>query len=91
MIDALGADDEAAAAVAGSSVLQVSKVAAWSANGERFLQSTEPQHIFSKNGKSAKLPRPVLHAAWSPIDPHCLATVGGDDAPRSLRVWRLKA
>ncbi|MCI0489009.1 MAG: hypothetical protein L0229_20645 [Blastocatellia bacterium] len=29
----------------------------------------------------------VAHAAWSPIDPQCIATVGGDDG-RSLRLWR---
>lgn len=32
----------------------------------------------------------VGHLAWSPTDPRRLATVGGDDAPRSLRIWRLR-
>jgi hypothetical protein len=33
--------------------------------------------------------RRIAHAAWSPVDPTCLATVGGEDAPESLRLWRL--
>jgi len=32
----------------------------------------------------------VDYLAWSPTDPRRLATVGGDDAPHSLRIWRLK-
>lgn len=32
----------------------------------------------------------VLDAAWSPSDPHCFATVGGDTAHRLVRIWRLK-
>lgn len=32
----------------------------------------------------------ATHAAWSPTDPYCFASIGGSDAPNALRVWRLK-
>lgn len=62
----------------------------WSADGERVM-SAGWHSILSKNGGVECAPLPnVSYAAWSPTDPHCFATVGGDDAPHSLRIWRLR-
>jgi hypothetical protein len=34
---------------------------------------------------------PISHAAWSPHDPHCFATVGGPESfANAVRIWRLQ-
>ena len=52
--------------------------------------------VFPSDGQEddGKTTRPlackVAHVAWLPTDPRRLATVGGDDARNSLRIWRLR-
>jgi hypothetical protein len=58
------------------------------------LQSGWSITIRGNDSEGAEMMLPVegkvSHVAWSPTDSRCLATVGGDDAPHSLRVWQLR-
>ena len=59
------------------------------ASGNRLLLGNRIIDLADKNKVYATLPN-VKSAAWSPVDPALLATVGGDDSPSSLRLWRPK-
>jgi WD40-like Beta Propeller Repeat len=66
----------------GSIVLRYGKLLHSQAWGQRVESASDCEVI-------RELPR-YEHAAWSPTDPHCFATVGGDNnSSRMVRIWRL--
>ena len=60
----------------------------------RPLQSRVGVSVSRHDGEGPEVALPVEgevpHVSWSPTDPSLLATVGGDDMPSGLRVWRLR-
>ena len=56
------------------------------ADGTRIFFEGKILDIDDPTRVLAELPK-VQFASWSPKDPNLLATVGGSDAPESLRLW----
>lgn len=65
---------------------------AWSADGQRVIQTIEGsdrRSILSRAGYPCTSLPAAAFAAWSPTDPRCFATFGGEGSERMARIWRL--
>lgn len=61
-------------------------------NADGTVVLSESGELRSRNGRAEPLglvPR-FAYAAWSPSDPSVFASVGGEDAPCSVRIWRIE-
>jgi hypothetical protein len=54
---------------------------------EIFGSEKEPPAVTGENNFNFTLPK-VADVAWSPHDPNVFVTVGGEDCPRDVRIWR---